>query len=339
MTARSPNANGWLALGALWIAVSGCHEPVTEILLVVDSDLAVPAEIDGLTINGAGAPIQVDLNAAGVALPATLGLLPTGDNPPPFSVSAQATRQGQVVASRHATNVQFVHGQRRVLLLSLVRACACLAPPCAANTDPACADLDSPALPVLDPGHLPMVPRTFDGGSDAPPDVAPDVPPDVPPDLRATDGPGADGAGDRVDALDGGGADQSPSDVALGRPCDRNEQCTSRNCADGVCCTDACVCGQCNGATPGTCVPADADTDPKGSCAAYTCDGAGRCRSGCSGGFGSCSTSCKTGYFCDGTACMPSSIGAGFFCVSGGCECQAGLSCQQPDAGGAGVCR
>jgi hypothetical protein len=25
--------------------------------------------------------------------------------------------------------------------------------------------------------------------------------------------------------------------------------------------------------------------------------------------------------------------------VSGSCECQAGLTCQQPDAGGAGVCR
>ncbi len=331
MGARFPTANGWLALGALWICASGCHDPVTEILLVVDSDLAVPTEIDGLTINGAGAPIQVDLTTAGAVLPATLGLLPTGDNPPPFMVSAQATRQGQVVASRHATGVHFVHGQRRALLLSLLRGCACLAPPCADNTDPLCADLDNPVLPVLDPGHLPTVSRTRDGGADAALDAAPD--------LRATDGPAADGAEDRVDARDGGGGDQSASDVALGRPCDRNEQCASGSCTDGVCCTDACACGQCNGATPGACVPADADTDPKGSCAAYTCDGAGRCRTGCSDSFGSCSASCKAGFFCDGTACMPSNIGSGFFCVSGGCECQAGLVCQQPDGGGAGVCR
>ena len=335
MGARFPNTNRWLALGALWICASGCHDPVTEIVLVVDSDLAVPTEIDGLTINGAGAPIAVDLKTAGVVLPATLGLLPTGDNPPPFTVSAQATHQGQVVASRHATNVRFIHGQRRVLLLSLVRACACLAPPCAANTDSLCADLDDPALPVLDPGHLPMVPRTLDGGADA----GADGPRDTAPDLHATtDGPAADSAGDHPGAVDAGGPDQSASDIALGRPCDRGDQCTSGSCADGVCCTDACACGECNGATPGTCVPADADTDPKGSCAAYTCDGAGRCRTGCSGGFGSCSTSCKAGYFCDGTACVPANIGAGFFCVAGSCECQAGLSCQQPDAGGAGVC-
>jgi hypothetical protein len=334
--ARFPNANRWLALGALWICASGCQDPVTEIVLVVDSDLAVPTEIDGLTINGAGAPIAVDLKTAGVVLPATLGLLPTGDNPPPFTVSAQATHQGQVVASRHATNVRFIHGQRRALLLSLVRACACLAPPCAANTDSLCADLDDPALPVLDPGHLPMVPRTLDGGADAGADGQRDTAPDL---HATTDGPAADSAGDHPGAVDAGGPDQSASDLALGRPCDRGDQCASGSCADGVCCTDACACGECNGATPGTCVPADADTDPKGSCAAYTCDGAGRCRTGCSGGFGSCSTSCKAGYFCDGTACVPANIGAGFFCVAGSCECQAGLSCQQPDAGGAGVCR
>jgi len=328
---RLLNANRWLALGALWICAFGCHAPVTEIVLVVDSDLAIPTEIDGLTINGAGAPIQVDLNAGGVVVPATLGLLPTGDNPPPFAVSAQATRQGQVVASRHATNVRFVHGQRRVLLLSLVRDCACFAPPCAANPDPLCADLDDPALPVLDPGHLPTVPRTLDAGADAARDTEPD--------LQATDGPVGDGAADHAEVADSGNADQSASDVALGHPCDRNEQCGSGSCADGVCCTDACACGQCNGASPGVCVPVDADTDPKGSCAAYTCDGAGRCRTGCSTGFGSCSTSCKAGYFCDGTACVPANIGAGFFCVVGSCACQAGLSCQQPDAGGAGVCR
>jgi hypothetical protein len=264
-----------------------------------------------------------------------LGLLPTGDNPPPFTVSAQATHQKQVVASRQAINVRFVHGQRRTLLLSLVRACACLAPPCAANTDSLCADLDDPALPVLDPGHLPTVPRTLDGGADA----GADGPRDTAPDLHVTDGMAADSAADHAGAVDVGSPDQSASDIALGRPCDRGDQCASGSCADGVCCTDACACGQCNGATPGTCAPVDADTDPKGSCAAYTCDGAGRCRTGCSGGFGSCSTSCKAGYFCDGTACVPANIGAGFFCVAGSCECQAGLSCQQPDAGGAGVCR
>ncbi len=334
-----PNANRWLVLGALWLCASGCHEPVTEILLVVDSDLTVPTEIDGFTIEGAGAPIQVDLKAGGVVLPATLGLLPTGDSPPPFTVSAQATRQGQVVASRHATNVRFVHGQRRVLLLSLVRACACPTPPCAANTDALCADLDDPALPALDPGHLPMVSRTaVDAGADASADAGADVSRDAAPDVHATDAPVADRAADQAAAVEAGGADQSASDAALGRPCDRGDQCASGSCADGVCCTDACACGQCNGATPGTCVPVDVDTDPKGSCGAYTCDGAGQCHTGCTAGFGSCSTSCTAGYYCDGTACTLANIQAGFFCVAGGCACQAGLTCQQPDAGGAGVC-
>jgi hypothetical protein len=316
-----------LGVGALCAyAAVGCHDPVTEIVLVVDSDLSVPSEIDGVTINGAGAPITLDLQVPGLGLPASLGLLPAGDNPPPFTLVVWATRQGQVIASRSATNIEFVHGQRRALLMSLLRACACFAPSCATPSDPLCADLDPPDLVPLDPDDLPKLPRPSDGGADGPRDTASGGPPDAAVDDGAT-------------TVDSGGPDQAPRPLGLGSACGTGDQCNSGNCADGVCCADACVCGQCNGASPGTCVPVAADTDPKGSCGAYTCDGAGSCRTACSDTFGSCSTSCKTGYYCGGTGCTLSSIMPGFFCVAGGCECQGGLVCQQPDAGGAGVCR
>ena len=326
---RTPigNTKWWWGIGALCAcAAAGCHEPVTEDVLVVDSDLSVPGEIDGVTIEGAGAPIDLDLQAGGVTLPATLGLLPTGANPQPFALVVEGTRQGQVVVSRSATNVRFFHGQRHALLLSLLRVCACLTPPCAAPSDPRCADLDAPALVPLDPQNLPALARPFDGGADVPIDGGADAPLDT-----AADGPAT---------LDSGGPDLAPPPpLGLGSSCSGGDQCASGNCADGVCCADACVCGQCNGATPGTCVPAAADSDPKGSCGAYTCDRAGSCRTACSDAFGSCSTSCKNGYYCSGTICKLSSTMAGFFCIAGGCECQAGLVCQEPDAGGAGVCR
>jgi hypothetical protein len=331
-----------LGIGALCVYAAGCHDPVTEIVVVVDSDLSVPSEIDSVTIDGTGAPITLDLQAGGSSLPATLGLLPTGDNPPPFALVVQATRQGQVVVSRSAANVRFVQKESRALLVSLLRACACFTPPCAAPSAAACADLDAPELVPLDPHHLPTLARPFDGGADGPrdgaadgdrdgpatgdaggPDVAPDIAPDLGPDVAPDVGPDL----------------APPPPLGLGSPCSTGNQCGSGNCADGVCCADACGCGQCNGATPGTCVPVAAGTDPKGSCGAYTCDGTGNCRTGCNDVFGSCSTSCKVGYYCSGTGCALSTTGSGFFCVVGGCECQAGLVCQQPDAGGAGTCR
>jgi hypothetical protein len=223
--------------------------------------------------------------------------------------------------------VRFVQGQRRALLMSLLRACACLAPPCPAPSDPQCADLDGPELVPLDPGNLPELPRSVDGGADGPRDTGVDV-------------PQLDGSSRDLGAMsDSGNPDQGPPPLGLGSACSTGDQCDSGNCADGVCCADACVCGQCNGAKSGTCAPAPVDTDPKGSCGAYTCDSAGKCRTGCNDAFGSCSTSCKNGNYCDGAICVPSNIMASFFCVAGGCECQAGLVCERPDGGGAGVCQ
>lgn len=68
--------------------------------------------------------------------------------------------------------------------------------------------------------------------------------------------------------------------AAAGSACQKGEECSSRVCADGVCCTTECgQCGQCN-AQPGTCTPR-----PKGAevaaCKGFRCGGALECPTRC----------------------------------------------------------
>ena len=72
---------------ARWLAIAaalGCVP--TEIVLVVQSDLKAPQEIEEVEIRVSGSadapPVLVDLTQPGVAFPLTLGLRPKGDGGP-----------------------------------------------------------------------------------------------------------------------------------------------------------------------------------------------------------------------------------------------------------------
>jgi hypothetical protein len=350
---RASLARALLALALL--AATGCHDPVTEIVLVVDTDVAIPAEASSLELELA-TPAGVftlaysfDGAAAGTKFPATVGLVP-GDAAGygPFDLTATLTRgpltgSNTVVVRREVFGLRFVRGATRALFLSLGRACACQGTTCPEALTPSCADLHAPTLTPFDPAQLPHILK-IDGGATPLPDAGADVP--APADGAAPDlateqtPPTPDAAADIASAdIRDAPPETPPAKLARGHVCADGDQCLDGFCIDGVCCESACTCGTCGGATPGHCAPATAGTDPHGDCGSFVCDGAGTCATTCPEGFGACSTVCKTGSHCDGAGtCVLSTTDVGLHCIGGSCMCKPGLTCVVPDAGGAGTC-
>jgi hypothetical protein len=348
-------------LATALLAAVGCHDAVTEIVLVIDTDLSVPSEVDLLVLE-LDTPAGVvrsryelgGASAAATKFPATVGLVP-GDagGYGPFGITASLLHTtpdgaGIIVVHRTVAGLRFVRGSTRVLFLSLLRACDCQGTTCPNALDPACSDLDNPTLTPFDPVHLPRVTKT-DGGATPTPDAGAEVslppdgagaeaPPDLAVDLRPEVAPDAAADVTSADVRDAP-PEAAPAKLARGHVCAGGDQCLEGFCIDGVCCESACTCGTCGGATPGRCAPAVAGTDPHDDCGSFVCDGAGKCVTTCPEGFGACSTVCKVGSHCDGAGtCMPSTTDVGLHCIGGSCMCKPGLTCVVPDAGGAGTC-
>jgi hypothetical protein len=111
---------------------------------------------------------------------------------------------------------------------------------------------------------------------------------------------GADGG------TDAGGSSSCPSAFPLGHACDRNAQCLSGTCSDGVCCNINCdQCGSCNlVGSVGTCMPVPAGTDPNGDCIYSASDPSGKCGGTCDGHarcvFPAAGSTCGLCSTCDG---------------------------------------
>jgi MYXO-CTERM domain-containing protein len=113
---------------------------------------------------------------------------------------------------------------------------------------------------------------------------------------------GADGG-----TSDGGSAGATcPKVFDLGHACDRNAQCASGTCSDGVCCNVNCdKCGSCNlPGTIGTCMPVPAGTDPNNDCIDSASDPTGKCGGMCDGHakciFPAAGSTCGTCKACNG---------------------------------------
>jgi hypothetical protein len=359
-------------VGVGLVALAGCHAPVTEVVVVIDTDLSTPAEADMLEVEITSSQsttnqtfaVSRDMDAGVISrgnlptFPATIGVVPGASGVAPFSITATLLRANaetnleEIVVARKATDVQFVQGQTRTLVLTLLRACACKGTNCPnPSTTPPCGDLVSPTLTPFDPQHIPHVTLSdggapVDSGADARRDVAAEATtlPDADADHAVDAGEDAprDVARDRAaevepDASRADAGPEAPTRFALGHTCVAASQCQDGFCVDGVCCESKCACGTCGAA--GKCAPAAAGTDPRGACGTYTCDGMGACVTTCPQTYGACVSPCKAGAFCDGAGTCQMAMGMpGSFCVIGTCTCTAGLSCHPPDAGGAGVC-
>lgn len=151
------------AVLALLLAM-GCTE-LTEVVLVVESDLDVPADVDGF-----------DLTVISGSIPPTAGPIFNFSTIPDFPLSVGFVSEGTttnfsfvarlskfnfsapeplLVVSRTVSDVRFVEGEVRMLVLTMPRVCACEGTSCPLPGNPACSNLTSPMLQAFDPDVAP----------------------------------------------------------------------------------------------------------------------------------------------------------------------------------------
>jgi hypothetical protein len=153
-----------LPLLVLVVAI-GCRTAArTEIVVDVDSNLGVPAELDRVAISVRLADQRVQalpeqsLRTRGAGLPLRVGLLaPKGHEGDQITVTARALgAAGQELASQLAT-VSFVAGRSLWLRLYLARECLgggpCQAEGTTCTRGGSCVDVLRPSLPPFDPQH------------------------------------------------------------------------------------------------------------------------------------------------------------------------------------------
>ena len=116
----------WLCVG---LAVTGCEQARTEVLLAVDGDLAIPRQVDHVVVqvthpDGEIKLAEADLTAE--AFPRTLGLVHRGGPVGIFSVEvrgeSRASGTTRTIIERRA-RFSFVPGETLVLPLPLLEAC------------------------------------------------------------------------------------------------------------------------------------------------------------------------------------------------------------------------
>jgi hypothetical protein len=146
------------------LALAGCRDDLTEVALVIESDLRVPGEVDGMdvaSIDGGFAPPVNQFFGGGVPLtpfPLSVGFA-SGGTTTSFSITVRMfvgtfqTPTPQLVMSRTVTDIRFVPGQTMMLVLPMNRACACQGTSC--PSDPACDNITRPTVVPFDPAVAP----------------------------------------------------------------------------------------------------------------------------------------------------------------------------------------
>jgi hypothetical protein len=130
MSARARN------LGLLVLLLAACSDnvvPITQIIVLVDSDLSVPGELDTLSLDVTGAidvpPAAADLTEE--RLPRSLGLVYSGGPLGPITVKVRGQLADKTVVQRTA-RVSFQKDKTLVLRMPLQRACL-TTPACGAD--------------------------------------------------------------------------------------------------------------------------------------------------------------------------------------------------------------
>ena len=115
----------WVLSAVLGSACEQDSKKLTQIVVVVDSDLPVPDALDGLHIEVSGTKpmreIDTPLDAEHM-LPRTLGIVYSGGELGPLRVLARGMREGTMVVERMA-DVSFEKDRTVKLALALTRAC------------------------------------------------------------------------------------------------------------------------------------------------------------------------------------------------------------------------
>ena len=148
-----------LAVAGVLPLLAGCLEEPAKVVVVLESDLAVPAEVNGLRLSVTPEPpnnqaIGIFANIAG--FPQRIDFV--SHDTRSFSVDVRlllgiVLDSEAIVLDRSVTDVRFVDRQTRMLVVPLPRACACQGTSCPAPGDPACDDIASPELMPFDPAR------------------------------------------------------------------------------------------------------------------------------------------------------------------------------------------
>lgn len=110
----------WFALAFVF----ACSSDPTQVIVVVDTDLTIPSEVDSveITVRGPDGEIQTAGGALDAAEPRTLALTYTGGALGPFQVTAEGLLGDTTVVDRRAA-FEFQRGRRLTLPMHLVRTC------------------------------------------------------------------------------------------------------------------------------------------------------------------------------------------------------------------------
>ena len=287
------------------LSLAACASPLTELVVVVDTDLRMPSELDALEIvitPPAGDPRTQERALTGdEMLPFTLTVVPSGELGP-FEVRAVGRLDGAVVVTRSARTT-LVRGESRTLILHLARACVGVT--CASGEtcveSGACHDVDDPVV-------LPWSGR--------------------PPRLGEDAGTPVDGG---RDASADAGTDASVEEDCRLTGCDDDERCTedvcndvshhcehrplTASCDDGAFCNglDHCADGTCSGHTGDACLAGTTCDETDDVCTGCTTDD--ECPAPIEGAWGTCASSDACAV--EGTETRTRRT---FACVTGRCE-------------------
>jgi hypothetical protein len=155
----------FFSFALLPLLVAGCRRDVTEVALVVQSDLAVPADVEAMDVASIAGPFAPPASAFfgnGQTLapfPLSVGF-ESGGMTNTFSVTVRLFKgvtspSAAVVVSRTVTDIRFVSDERMMLVLPMNRACACQGTSCPGPGDPECDNIDQPTLQPFDSAVAP----------------------------------------------------------------------------------------------------------------------------------------------------------------------------------------
>ena len=356
----------WLVVCAL-----GCESGLTEIIVIDDSTLDVPAELDEIVVTTQGTSGQPQGASARLAtsstLPVTVGLRPGVDQDGPFAIHIRGRRAGVERVSAHITT-RFITGARLVLRVQLTDDCVgilcddgetCRRGLCASDfVDPATLASFAGTLP----GRVDDAGVNDAGQADA---ARPDGSLGCLSGAACDDGNACngvetcdagvclagtplrcdDGVACTVDTCGAAGCTHTPSDVsctaAAGGRCDAATGCQYATCTSATCSSDGCTAASCSGDTCLRTSSCAAGTMCcAGACVAAGCDDGNPCTADSCGGSG-CANAADTSAACsDGNVCTTGdSCSAAGSCVGGNpVSCDDGNPCTDDTCAAGGGC-
>ena len=163
----APRARTAVAVALLLaLPVAGCRDDLTQVVLVIESDLSAPSEVDGVDVVPMSGPFAPSVppffegSTQVVGFPVSVGFV-SGGNTPDFSFVVRffhgvfQSQSPTLVMSRTVTDVRFVDQKTMMLEVQMLRVCACSGSTCPDPGNPACDNIDQPPLVPFDPTIAP----------------------------------------------------------------------------------------------------------------------------------------------------------------------------------------